>query len=120
MKRLGILLLAVIAMVGLATHPAAAKKGGSSKYMIMVPHTPEECLKVLDNYDSKKALTKFDFGCEDGDHTAYAIVSASSKDAALAMVPEDMRANAKVVMLTKFTAADLRKAHEQMSASEKK
>ena len=111
----------VIAVVGLVSHEAMAKgkMAAGKRYLIMVPHTAEECLKAMDDYDAAKSLAKWDFGCEDGDHTAYSIVTAADKEAALAMVPENVRGNAKVIMMTKFTAADLKKAHESM-ASEKK
>jgi hypothetical protein len=119
MKRLGILVVLAFAIVGLASHPAMAKKMAGKRFLVSVPHTAEECMKAMDTYEASKSLAKWDFGCEDGDHTAYSIVTAENKDAALAMVPESMRANAKVVMITKFTAADLKKAHEAMMSEHK-
>lgn len=103
-----------IAGEGKKAMPGKAMKPMAMQYMISVPHTPEECLKALDEFDVSKALTKFEFGCESGDHTGYAIVTASSPEAALAMVPEDQRANAKVVAVHKFTPAELKAAHEKM------
>jgi hypothetical protein len=122
MRRHPVLLsLAALAMITLvvgvalsADAPAKAKPT-PGRYLVMASHTPEECMKALDDYDTSKALMKFDFGCESGDHTAYAMVTANSEADARAMLPESQRASAKVVMLHKFTPAELRSFHAKMA-----
>jgi hypothetical protein len=97
-----------------AAKPAKAATKHMMRYMIMVPHTQEECMKALDSFDTAKDLEKFDFGCKSGDHTAYAMVTAENEDAAKAMVPEDQRDKAKIVAVGKFTPAQLKKLHSMM------
>jgi hypothetical protein len=102
------------AMKADAAKPAKAAAKHMNHYMIMVPHTQEECMKALDSFDTAKKMDKFEFGCESGDHTAYAMVSAENEDAAKMMVPEDQRDKAKVVAVNKFTPAQLKKMHAMM------
>lgn len=113
-------LLGACLLVGVAALAAEAPakkmaKPTMARYMISVPHTAEECLAALDDFDAAKSLAKWDFGCKAGDHTAYMIVSAKSEEAAKAMVPEKERDKARVVELHKFTAAELKAAHSQMT-----
>jgi hypothetical protein len=89
-------------------------KSHMTHYLIAVPHTPEECATTIGDYESAKAISKFDFGCESGDHTAYAIVSAKSAEDAKMMVPEKERDKAKVTELHKFTPEELKQMHASM------
>ena len=95
---------------------ASSSKAGTSRYLVISPHTPEECLKALDDVSTMGASTlkMWDFGCKSGDHTGYMTVMASSDDEVKAMLPESMRDQAKIVKLSKFTAADLKMAHQEM------
>lgn len=116
MKRFVVFLLAMAVIgVGMAS-VSHAKKMAGHRYMVMATHTPEQCMNVLDDFETAKALKNFEFGCESGDHTAYAIVTAANEDEAKAMLPEDQRANAKVVKLDRFTAEQLRAVHAKMAA----
>ncbi|KCZ71980.1 hypothetical protein ANME2D_01814, partial [Candidatus Methanoperedens nitroreducens] len=47
-----------------------------ARYMIEEPHTPEECLKALDETLAKGLLDKAEFGCNAGVHTSWTIVEA--------------------------------------------
>ena len=101
---------------------ASAKKAskGKDRYLIMSTHTQEECLKALDDFAGvNKALSTFDFGCEAGDHTGYAIVTASSDQVAREMLPTSAREGAKVVKLHKFSAAEIKSFHEKMAGEAK-
>jgi hypothetical protein len=93
-----------------------AGKAGKAKYLVIAPHSAEQCLAALDEINAKnpKSLAAWDFGCKSGDHTAYMTVTASSDDAVKAMLPESIRENAKIVKLSKFTPADLKMAHQEM------
>ncbi len=113
---LSCLLLAVA--VSLTALPAAAgspEKGAAKgdRYLIMSPHTAEECLKALDDVTaaSPALLAKFDWGCKAGDHTGYVVVQAASEDAARAMLPESQREKAKIVKLNKFTVEQIKSFH---------
>ena len=87
--------------------PAAAK----SEFLIISPHTPEECLAALEQAETLGSLSKFEWGCKGGDHTAYAFVQAASAEDALKLVPENVRAQAKAVKVNKFTPAEIKSMH---------
>jgi len=84
-----------------------------ARYMIESPHKPEECLKALDEEvaKGKDVLEKFDFGCKAGDHTAYAIVDAKTRDDALKLVPPFLQNSAKILEVGKITPDMIRSFH---------
>ena len=87
--------------------PAAAK----SEFLIISPHTPEECMTALEQAETLGSLSKFEWGCKGGDHTAYAFVQAASAEDALKLVPENVRAQARAVKVNKFTPAEIKSMH---------
>ena len=107
----GLLVLSMIIGLALVSSQAAAK---GTKFMVTAPHTPEECLKTLDevNMQGSKALDKWEWGCMAGDHTGYAILEGKDEAAIKAMLPPSMQ-NAKIVKLNKFTAAQIKAFHEK-------
>lgn len=115
---LGALLLAGGARAG----EKAIKAGGNHTYLVTTTHTPEECLKRLDEMaaKNKKMLGTMEWGCKSGDHTGYAFVQAASEEQALAQLPEGNRTTAKAVMVTKFTPEQLAAIHKQMGQPEMK
>jgi hypothetical protein len=97
----------------LAGDPTTAGEG-KGKYLVMVKHTPEECLARMDEVaKNKNLLSKAEWGCMSGDHTMYLTTEAKSPDDALRMVPEPERKDASAVKLTKLTEAQIRKLHEE-------
>jgi hypothetical protein len=84
-----------------------------TRYIIESPHTKEECLRALDEEleKGKDILGKFDYGCRAGDHTAYAIVDANSKNDALKLVPTFLQNKARVVEVDKITPEMIRSFH---------
>ncbi len=111
------LVSALVGFWGLKAGAAANEnaKTAKSKFIIMSSHTPEQCLKALDevNAQGPKALSKYDWGCMSGDHTGYMEVSAANEKDALNMVPASMRGSAKVVKLNKFTPVQIKAFHEK-------
>lgn len=110
MKTLVLVLVAIVFATGITL----AK--GNSKYFVTVPHTKEECMKAIDDFNEngKKLLSKTEWGCMEGDHTAYCFIEAKSVDDAKKQLPESVRKNAKFVKVTKFTPkqiADMHKGH---------
>jgi hypothetical protein len=81
--------------------------------MIESPHTPEECLKALDEelVKGRDVLEKFDFGCKAGNHIGYAIVDANSRDDALKLVPTFLQGSAKILEVGKITPDMIRSFH---------
>lgn len=126
MKRVALLALLGMAIATLsvtqpsvATEAAAKAKGkaASVRYLVIAPHTAEQCAKALDDASAAGSLGKWDFGCMDGDHTGYLMVMASSSEEALMKVPTDERSGARAIKLHHFTAAELKGIHEHMADS---
>jgi len=82
-------------------------------YLVISPHTPEQCLAALDHLVAERQLSKFEFGCKHGDHTGYARVEAASPEEALAIVPASERANARAIPLDRFTPEQIRALHHK-------
>src|SRR5437867_2717547 len=83
----------VIAGVHATTATDASAKSMTSRYLVIAPHDAAECMKALEDTKDMApgALAKWDFGCEDGDHTGYLVVNATSADEALKNVPASVR-----------------------------
>jgi hypothetical protein len=103
----------LIAVCVVAVPLLASAGDKKSQYLIIAPHTPEECLAAIDEVNASKQLDKWDFGCMDGDHTGYRTVTADSKDAALAMVGAAHKSKARVVELSKFTPEQVKSLHKK-------
>ena len=114
MKRTLVPMLLVASLGCLLVGSLAWSKSAMARYMVISPHSPEECLKAMDDIaaEGPKVLEQFSFGCMSGDHTAYAMVMASSEQEALKLVPESIRDKAKAIKVSKLTAADIKKFHE--------
>jgi hypothetical protein len=78
-----------------------------AKFLIEVPHEPERlaCARVVHAFLSSGShfLAQADWGCEDGNHSAWMIVDVDTKDDALTIVPRPFRSEARVIGLNKFT-----------------
>ncbi|MGE5664773.1 MAG: hypothetical protein ACM31I_10635 [Deltaproteobacteria bacterium] len=85
------------------------------KYFVESKHTPEECLRALDEILAKgpDALSKVEWGCMAGDHTGYSIVEATGPTEALKDVPTFLRPKARAVKLNKFTPEQIKSFHQK-------
>ena len=54
-------------------------------------------------------LTNADWGCDDGQHTAWIIVEAENDANALLMVPPFIRSTALLVKLNRFTPEEIKR-----------
>ena len=119
MKRFTMLaLLGLVAAVAIPQGSFAKEgmaKAKPAQYMVISPHTPEQCMKAIDDASAAGSLSKWQFGCEDNDHTGYMIVTATNAEDALKSVPADERPAAKAIKLHKFTAAEIKSFHEKMA-----
>ncbi len=107
---------AVAAAPSLASpNKTGGTKGGTDSFLIISPHTAEQCLAVLDDMVAKEpqVLAKTEWGCMAGDHTGYTIVSAKDEAAARNMVPAAVRDQAKVIKVTKFTPEQIKAFHKK-------
>jgi len=82
-------------------------------YLIESHHTPEECLRALDEQLAKgtDVLKKFYYGCKAGDHTGYAIVESKSDMEARKMVPSFLLGKSRIVEVGVFTPEVIRSLH---------
>jgi hypothetical protein len=115
------LLAALIVALPAMNRAQETKKGAEMKvktakarFLIEAKHTPEDCLKTLDEVNAKgsKTLARFDWGCMTGDHTGYSIVEAENEAAVKAMLPAGMQ-NAHIVRLEKFTPEQIKEFHQK-------
>lgn len=85
-----------------------------AKYVIESSHTPEECLKALDEMLAKgpEILDKFVWGCAQGEHTGWAYIEAEDKESTCAIIPEFLQEKAKVTEVSKFTPEQIKSFHE--------
>jgi len=78
-----------------------------ARYLIEVPHDPEvqACARVVQVFlaTGSHLLTHADWGCLDGQHSAWLIVEMDSKEEARSVVPPAFRTDAKITGLNKFT-----------------
>ncbi len=81
------------------------------KYLVILPHTVEDCMKAIKQIEAVGMITHFDWGCKDGEHTGYGILEADSKAEASLVVPSGQRSQARVVKLNKFTPEEVRAMH---------
>ena len=88
-----------------------------ARYVIEATHDPDPaaCLRMLDAFLNAGAhyLTHAEWGCMDGEHTAWIIVEANSDAEARMMVPPVIRNTAKLVKLNKFTPEQIRGMHSK-------
>ncbi len=72
------------------------------RYLIETPHTPQECQRLVDQVYAMGYLYHFDWGCNAGVHSGWAIIEAENEADARLAVPSLVRAKARVVQLNKF------------------
>jgi hypothetical protein len=82
-----------------------------SRFLIEVPHDANTvaCARVVDVFlkSGSHFLSRADWGCRDGDHRAWMIVSVDSREDAERIVPPGMRPHAKIVKLNCFTVEEI-------------
>lgn len=72
------------------------------KFLIVSPHTHEECTQVIKLTLAIGYLTHFWWGCKSGDHTGYAFIEAENKDEAMLSIPTVIRSKGKAIAITQF------------------
>lgn len=88
-----------------------------ARFLIEVSHGAEakECalaVKILLSSGSHY-LTNAEFGCLDGDHKAWIIIEADSKEEARFILPASYRSQAKIVELNKFSLQEIERFLEK-------
>ena len=72
------------------------------RFLIESPHSPEDCRRVVKMTYALGYLNNFDWGCEGGDHKAWAVIEADDEKQALWSVPVLIRGKARAIRLVKF------------------
>jgi len=72
------------------------------KFMIISPHTHEECTMVVKQTLAIGYLIHFWWGCKSGDHTGYAMIEANNADEALLSIPTMIRKKGRAIGLVQF------------------
>jgi hypothetical protein len=76
------------------------------RFLIEVPHPADKvaCLQAIKLLleTGSHFLTNAEFGCMDGEHSAWIIVEAESKEEARAILPRPYRMDSKVTQLCRF------------------
>ncbi|HEY6952932.1 MAG TPA: hypothetical protein VI758_11025 [Bacteroidota bacterium] len=72
------------------------------RYLVISPHTHEECKKAFSEVVNAGYTARFDWGCTDGDHTGWVTLEAEGPKEALMVVPSFLRGKARAVKLAKI------------------
>lgn len=85
-----------------------------NRYLIETSHDREDCLHVLDQFVAYGHITNFEWGCESGICSGWAIIEAEDENQARYSVPAFIREKAKVIKLSKFTPEKIQEFHEEL------
>jgi hypothetical protein len=82
-----------------------------ARFLIEVPHEDDrvECARAIQVFlqTGSHFLVNADWGCLDGEHKAWIILEGASKEDILSVLPLEVRPQAKIVELAKFSLADV-------------
>ena len=81
------------------------------RYLIETPHTAQDCHMLIEQIYAMGYLYHFDWGCQDGVHSGWAVIEAESEAQARLAVPPLVRKKARVIRLNKFYG-DTKPFHE--------
>ncbi len=77
------------------------------RYLIELPHEDEHdaCVKALRALEQigSHFVTHADWGCEAGIHCGWMIVELNSRNEVMQLVPPELRQEARIVKLNRFT-----------------
>ena len=115
MKTLKLFMLAfMVGIFGSSFAQDAKSAAKPSVYFIQAPHTKEQCMTTLVEMKDKgdAYLSKFEFGCMSGDHTAYGFMEGTSEESIRKMLPAMEQKTAKITKVNKMTVAEIEKMHK--------
>ena len=82
------------------------------RYLVESTHTAEDCHHVVEQFIIHGHIINFDWGCQAGVHTSWAIIEAENESQAKQTVPSLLRARARAIRLCKFTPQTIETQHE--------
>jgi hypothetical protein len=114
LKVISSLVLLSVCMVSFSQTAPTSSAVKSSVYLVEIKHTPEQCVTTQDEIKGKgdAFLSKFEWGCMSGDHTAYGFLEGKSEADVKMMLPKDVQETAKIEKVDKFTADQIEKIHK--------
>lgn len=81
------------------------------RFLIQIPHEGDvmACARVVQVFlaTGSHLLSNADWGCKDGEHSAWLTVDADSKEEARHAIPSAFRDHAKIIALNKFTMEEI-------------
>jgi hypothetical protein len=82
-----------------------------ARFLVEVPHEADEvaCARAIQTFlvTGSHFLANADWGCPDGEHKAWIVLDAESRETAQSIVPPSFRPQAKIVRLDRFTMEDV-------------
>jgi hypothetical protein len=88
-----------------------------NRYLVESEHTDEDCHHVVEQFVFFGYIMHFDWGCNAGVHSCWAIVEAHNEQEALLSVPAMLRGKARAIQLNKFTPDMMQDAHAHGSTA---
>lgn len=82
------------------------------RYLIESKHTASDCHHVVEQFIIHGHIMNFDWGCQAGEHTAWAFIEAENEPQALLSVPPSLRSKARAIQLNKFTPQTVEEYHQ--------
>jgi hypothetical protein len=83
------------------------------RFLIETPHNELNCKLLLSQVETMGYLHSFDWGCEAGVHSGWAIIEAESEAEARLAVPSVVRHEARVIPIIKYSSEQARKKHQE-------
>ena len=86
-------------------------------YHVRVEHTPDECLRTLDDIVgfNPELLDRFWFTCSEEDHEGTAILEAPSRVGALDQLPPSLRSEAGIMPVRQHTMHSIKALHRMVA-----
>lgn len=83
------------------------------QFLVVSPHTAEDCAKVVKQTLAIGYLTHFHWGCKVGEHCAWAMIEAENEKEALLSVPTIIRDKSRAIKLVQFDPNDVEQWEEK-------
>ncbi|MFA6470325.1 MAG: hypothetical protein WCW35_15635 [Bacteroidota bacterium] len=78
------------------------------QFLVVSPHTEEDCSKVVKLTLAIGYLTHYYWGCKSGDHTGYAMIEADNPQEALLSVPSIIRGKSRAAEISRFEPGEVK------------
>ena len=83
-----------------------------NRYLVESSHAADDCNHAVELFTIHGHIYNFDWGCEAGVHSSWAIMEAENESQALSSVPSLLRSKARAVRLNKSTPEKIQEFHK--------